>query len=352
MLVTGGTHAGEFLRLLGNGHEYGIDRLSYAYQEEGGIAEALGLAERFVGGDRVVVMLADNVVERCARPSSTSAPGGRADPARRRTNPAPAPSRRPGARRRRVTRIVEKPEEPAERVRVTGIYFYDADRSSRSSRRSSRRPAARARDHRRQQLVRRAGTMEYDVLEGFWGTRASRSTPTTPSTTSSAPTARTAGVIDGSCAPAAAVRGRARLVHRARRESSCRSRCGRRTSRSRAQGVIRGLHYHERGQDDLFVCLSGTARVVVLDRERRDLHRGHRRREPGRALHPGRTRTATRRSPTCSSSTTSPRSTTPDPDEHEISWDDPRVVHLWSTSRRSCRTRRGRRVVVPAPAAS
>ena len=48
MLVTGGTHAGEFLRLLGNGHEFGIDRLSYGYQEKpGGIAEALGLAERF-----------------------------------------------------------------------------------------------------------------------------------------------------------------------------------------------------------------------------------------------------------------------------------------------------------------
>src|SRR5262245_35339089 len=58
MVVTGGTHAGEFLRLLGNGHEYGIDRLSYAYQEEeGGIAEALGLAERFADGDPIVVML-------------------------------------------------------------------------------------------------------------------------------------------------------------------------------------------------------------------------------------------------------------------------------------------------------
>jgi len=65
MLVTGGTHAGEFFRLLGNGHEYGIDRLFYAYQDRpGGIAEALGLAERFGRGDRIVVMLADNVVER------------------------------------------------------------------------------------------------------------------------------------------------------------------------------------------------------------------------------------------------------------------------------------------------
>src|SRR5215471_21860607 len=64
MLVTGGTHAGEFLRLLGNGHEFGIDRLSYAYQEKaGGIAEALGLAERFVDGDKMVVMLGDNILE-------------------------------------------------------------------------------------------------------------------------------------------------------------------------------------------------------------------------------------------------------------------------------------------------
>src|SRR5438046_7544202 len=70
MLVTGGTHAGEFLRLLGNGHEYGIDRLFYAFQERpGGIAEALGLAERFVDREPVVVMLADNVVERSLRPA-------------------------------------------------------------------------------------------------------------------------------------------------------------------------------------------------------------------------------------------------------------------------------------------
>src|SRR5919109_1203065 len=62
MLVTGGTHAGEFFRLLGNGHEYGVERLLYAYQERpGGIAEALGLAERFVAGERVIVLLADNV---------------------------------------------------------------------------------------------------------------------------------------------------------------------------------------------------------------------------------------------------------------------------------------------------
>src|SRR5437762_8477938 len=60
MLVTGGTHAGEFFRLLGNGHEHGIDRLFYAYQENPGrIREALRLAEQFVDRDRVYAMLAD-----------------------------------------------------------------------------------------------------------------------------------------------------------------------------------------------------------------------------------------------------------------------------------------------------
>src|SRR5687767_7358329 len=71
MLVTGGTHGGEFFRLLGDGHEHGISPgLSYAYQErESGIADALGLAERFAGGDRVIVMLADNIFERSIKPA-------------------------------------------------------------------------------------------------------------------------------------------------------------------------------------------------------------------------------------------------------------------------------------------
>src|SRR2546421_12206273 len=70
MLVTGGTHAGEFFRLLGNGQEYGIERLFYAYQERpGGIAQALGLAERVVDRDSCVVMLADNIFEYSVRRS-------------------------------------------------------------------------------------------------------------------------------------------------------------------------------------------------------------------------------------------------------------------------------------------
>src|ERR671934_2956448 len=131
MLVTGGTHAGEFFRLLGNGHEYGIDRLFYAYQERpGGIAEALGLAERFVDRDRTVVVLADNVVECSLRPTvenfERQARGARILLAR---EDDPQHLRHLGVPELdgdgRITRIVEKPEEPPSSFAVTGIYFYD-----------------------------------------------------------------------------------------------------------------------------------------------------------------------------------------------------------------------------------
>src|SRR3970282_1172172 len=64
MIVAGGNHAGEFLRLLGDGKQFGLKHISYTYQEgEGGIAEALGLAEDFADGDKIVVVLGDNIIE-------------------------------------------------------------------------------------------------------------------------------------------------------------------------------------------------------------------------------------------------------------------------------------------------
>jgi glucose-1-phosphate thymidylyltransferase len=64
LLVTGGNSAGDFLRLLGNGHEFGLKAIHYAYQEgEGGIAEALGLADHFAAGSKLVVILGDNIFE-------------------------------------------------------------------------------------------------------------------------------------------------------------------------------------------------------------------------------------------------------------------------------------------------
>src|SRR5512146_1834468 len=68
MLVTGGDSAGDFLKLLGNGRDFGLDDLHYTYQEgEGGIADALRLAEHFADGDKIIVVLGDNIIEKNIR---------------------------------------------------------------------------------------------------------------------------------------------------------------------------------------------------------------------------------------------------------------------------------------------
>jgi glucose-1-phosphate thymidylyltransferase len=174
MLVTGGTHAGEFLRLLGNGHEYGIDRLSYAYQERpGGIAEALGLAERFVDGDRVLVMLADNVLEHSIRKLvdnfQAQESGARLLLARIED---PAHLRHLGIAefdgQRRVIRILEKPDDPPSGFAVTGIYCYDETVFEVIPHLTpSHRGELEITDVNNWYLAQ--GRMEYDVLEGFWG---------------------------------------------------------------------------------------------------------------------------------------------------------------------------------------
>jgi glucose-1-phosphate thymidylyltransferase len=174
MLVTGGTHAGEFFRLLGNGHEWGIDRLFYAYQEKpGGIAEALGLTERYVERDQVVVMLADNVLESSLR--------GPVDNFRAQEHGArillareddPAHLRHLGVPELdgdgRVQRIVEKPEQPPSAFAVTGIYFYDETVwDVLPTLQPSGRGELEITDVNNWYVDR--GEMEYDVLEGFWG---------------------------------------------------------------------------------------------------------------------------------------------------------------------------------------
>ena len=71
LIVTGGEHAGDFLKLLGNGRRLGIRELHYTYQEgEGGIAAALKLAEDFAEGGRICVVLGDNIIERDIRASA------------------------------------------------------------------------------------------------------------------------------------------------------------------------------------------------------------------------------------------------------------------------------------------
>jgi glucose-1-phosphate thymidylyltransferase len=173
MVVTGGIHAGEFFRLLGNGHDYGIDRLHYGYQEDaGGIAQALGLSERFVDRDRVCVMLADNVLERSFRPTaerfSAQQRGGRILLSREHDAEHLRHLGVPELEGERITRIVEKPEEPPSEYAVTGIYFYDETVwDVLPTLQPSGRGELEITDVNNWYVEQ--GTMEYDVLDGFWG---------------------------------------------------------------------------------------------------------------------------------------------------------------------------------------
>ncbi len=173
MLVTGGTHAGEFFRLLGNGHEHGIDRLFYAYQDQaGGIAEALALAERFVDKDKVCVMLADNIFERSLRPVvenfERQERGGRIvlsrveeDEHLRHLGVAVMDDTR-------VTQIIEKPQSPPSTFAVTGVYFYDGEVwDVLPTLEPSGRGELEITDVNNWYVGR--GQMEADVADGFWG---------------------------------------------------------------------------------------------------------------------------------------------------------------------------------------
>jgi dTDP-4-dehydrorhamnose 3,5-epimerase len=99
------------------------------------------------------------------------------------------------------------------------------------------------------------------------------------------------------------------------------------------KGVIRGLHYHERGQDDLFVCLQGMVRVVVLDRESGEPFTEDIGDEnpvaiyvPGRHAHGYEALTDA-----LFAYLVTEEYDPADPDEHGVPWDDPRVIDLWST---------------------
>lgn len=174
MLVTGGTHAGEFLRLLSSGHEYGLANLGYAYQERpGGIAEALGLARAFVDDEPVVVMLADNIFERSIKASvdafADQKKGARVlltevtDPEHLRH--LGVPELGPDGR---LLRVHEKPAVPPSRYCVTGIYFYDPSVFSViPTLQPSERGELEIADVNNHFIAE--GLMEYDVIGGYWG---------------------------------------------------------------------------------------------------------------------------------------------------------------------------------------
>lgn len=170
MIVTGGPYAGEFLRLIRDGRDFGLKGVSYAYQEgEGGIADALKLAEAFVGGDRMLVVLGDNIVGGSIK-ASVQAYAKQKSGARILLKEVPDPQHYgcPTILKGRITTIDEKPKKPKSPYAVIGIYMYDQEvfKVIRHLRPSARGELEITDVNNYYVKTRK---MQHDVVTGWWG---------------------------------------------------------------------------------------------------------------------------------------------------------------------------------------
>jgi len=169
LIVTGGNNAGDFLRLLGNGREFGLQHVNYTYQEgEGGIAAALDLAEYFSEGQKICVILGDNIIETNIR-RAVHAFEKQERGAMIMLKEVPDAHRFgvPEIREDRIIRIEEKPKAPPSNYAVIGIYMYDSDvfRIIKTLK-PSHRGELEITDVNNEYI--RRGTLTYDYLEGWW----------------------------------------------------------------------------------------------------------------------------------------------------------------------------------------
>ncbi|MCA9412223.1 MAG: NTP transferase domain-containing protein [Candidatus Omnitrophica bacterium] len=170
LIVCGGNHAGEFLRLLGNGKEFGLPHLNYTYQEgEAGIADALSLTRYFVGDDKVAVMLGDNLIEKNFKQAVDDfEKQERGAKILLKEVPNPKPYGVAEVKDGQVLGIEEKPENPKSNLAVIGIYMYDANVFKIVEKlEPSARGELEITDVNNAYIQR--GEMTYSILDGWWG---------------------------------------------------------------------------------------------------------------------------------------------------------------------------------------
>ena len=169
MVVTGGRNSGDFLRLLANGKSFGLKHINYTYQEgEGGIAEALGLCQHFADGNKICVVLGDNIIERDIR--------GAADAFRAQEKGARVLLKKVHDAERfgvaeikgdRIVNIEEKPKQPKSDYAVTGIYMYDESVFDKIRElKPSNRGELEITDVNNAYI--REGTLSFSFLDGWW----------------------------------------------------------------------------------------------------------------------------------------------------------------------------------------
>ncbi len=169
ILVTGGNYAGDFLRLLGNGKEFGLSHINYVYQEgEGGIAEALGLARYYVGNEKMVVVLGDNILENditeYVEKFKNQDEGARillkevSDPERFGV---------PVIEKDKIVKIVEKPKDPPSQYAVIGVYMYPPNVFDIiDTLKPSDRGELEITDVNNRYIEK--GQLYYDIVKGWW----------------------------------------------------------------------------------------------------------------------------------------------------------------------------------------
>ncbi|MGO9518358.1 MAG: sugar phosphate nucleotidyltransferase [Candidatus Korobacteraceae bacterium] len=169
LIVTGGQNAGDFLRLLQNGKEFGLQQLSFAYQEgEGGIADALRLAEPWAKGDKICVVLGDNVIEGDIRDAANGfQQQGKGAMVLLKDVPDPERFGVPVFDNGRIIRIEEKPKKPLSSYAVIGIYFYDGTVFDRiRGLKPSGRGEYEITDINNSYITE--GTLRHTLLDGWW----------------------------------------------------------------------------------------------------------------------------------------------------------------------------------------
>jgi len=169
VIVTGGHSAGDFLRLLANGKDFGLKQLNYAYQEgEGGIADALRLAEFFADKGPVCVILGDNIIENnFVAAAEGFRKQGRGAHILLKEVHDPERFGCPAISGGRITIIEEKPRQPKSKYAVTGIYMYDNSVFEKIHRlKPSGRGELEITDINNMYL--QEGTLSFSILEGWW----------------------------------------------------------------------------------------------------------------------------------------------------------------------------------------
>ena len=169
ILVTGGNSAGDFLRLLGDGTQFGLKRLHYTYQEkENGIAHAILLTAEFIGNDNFIVILGDNILDGSVAHAAKEFEKEKGAKVLLKKVPNPSQYGVPVIEGKKITKVIEKPKVPPSNYAVMGVYMYNSQVFDIIRRlKPSSRGELEVSDVN--DWYASHGELSYEIFNGWWG---------------------------------------------------------------------------------------------------------------------------------------------------------------------------------------